>query len=168
MADNSIVNSPKTTTLNPGHEPKKVGNNFPYLQAKRRQIMNRQAISLHHNTDDRMMIILIAGTGVKDNGSLVLLILLMAFFAREIKARWKIHYAKWAHGRNFANYLIMAYYWLSVVSNSNSNHKKPLYVVVGLFYGHIWKVRSFYWKRHYYLLQSLFGYFTLSFIAHGY
>ena len=129
MADNSIVNSPKTTTLNPGHEPKKVGNNFPYLQAKRRQIMNRQAISLHHNTDDRMMIILIAGTGVKDNGSLVLLILLMAFFAREIKARWKIHYAKWAHGRNFANYLIMAYYWLSVVSNSNSNHKKPLFVV---------------------------------------
>ena len=52
----------ETATLNPGHEPKKVGNNFPYLQAKRRQIMNRQAISLHHNTDDRMMIILSAGT----------------------------------------------------------------------------------------------------------
>ena len=30
---------------------------------------------------------------------------------------------------NFANYLIMAYYWLSVVSNSNSKHKKPLFVV---------------------------------------
>ena len=44
--------------------------------------MNRQAISLHHNTDDRMMIILIAGTGVKDNGSLVLLILLNVLFLR--------------------------------------------------------------------------------------
>ena len=70
---------------------------------------------------------------------------------------------------NFANYLIMAYYWLSVVYNSNSKHKKPLFVVWDFSMAIFEKSLVFTGSgTTMYLLQSLFGYFTLSFIAHGY